>query len=371
MKINLAIFTVFLLICLIISSPASAFKLIEAGDSLTIDEVIDDDIYVAGGDIIIEGTVLGDVIAAGGSVKVEGNITGDLMVGAGEVFINGNVGDDVRLGAGNLNVNGRIEGDLVAGTGEMLISDDASIGGDLVFGSGKAVLNGDVGGNVTGGSEDLTLAGTIDGDVDLEVDNLNILPSARINGKLEYSGPEEATIPDGAVIEDVDYTRDDSRGEERGERASPGLWIIRYLSLLIIGLIFLALFPERTTAVSQAIPVAPLKNLGVGFIIAVAAFVVSLMLLISVIGIPAGLFLLSLTLFNLYAARVYFGLWLGKLALSKLGVDSKPWMDMTLGLFLLLILTSIPWIGGLVYLVATLIVIGSIYYAYRGFARLN
>ncbi|WP_406661521.1 hypothetical protein V7O66_03115 [Methanolobus sp. ZRKC3] len=365
MKLSLSILTMFLVLLLIISSPVSAFKVIEAGDTITMDEVIDDDIYIAGGDISIKGTVLGDVIAAGGIVEITGNVTGDVVVAAGEVTINGNVGDDVRVVSGTLTVNGNIGDDLLAGTGELLISDDASIGGDLVFGSGDAAIRGDVGGNVTGGGEDVTLTGIIDGDVDLQVEKLNVLSSARINGKLEYSGPNEAIIPSGVVAEEVDFTRYNTGRKEMDDSSSPGLWIIKYLSLLVIALISLGLFPKRTIAISQAIPVLPLKNLAVGFLALAAALVGSLVLFITVIGIPAGLLLLFTTLFALYAVRIYFGLWLGKLTLSKLGVDSKPWMDMALGLFLLLILTSIPWIGGLLYLLVTLIAIGSIYYTYK------
>jgi len=369
MKLNLSMLTIVFVLLLIFSSPASAFKAIEAGDTVTIDEVIDDDIYVAGDNIIIKGTVLGDVFAVGGLVEITGNVTGDVMVGAGDVIINGNVGDDVRVGAGTLTVNGVIGDDLLAGTGELVVSDDASIGGDVVIGSGQAVFRGDVGGNVSGGSGDMTLAGYVGGDVDMDVDKLNVLPSAHINGNLRYSSPNEATIPSGIVMEDIDFTREEMRKEDRVKTSSLVWWIISYLSLLIIGLISLSLFPDRTIAISQTIPVVPLRNLAVGLLIAVGAFVGSILLLITVIGIPAGILLLFTIIYVLYAARLYFGLWVGKLAFSKLGVDSRPWMEMTLGLLLLFILTSLPWIGGLLQLVVTLIAIGSSYYAYKGFTQ--
>jgi hypothetical protein len=351
---------------LIFSSPASAFKAIEAGDTVVMDEVIDDDIYVAGDNIVIKGTVLGDVIAAGGIVEITGNVTGDVMVGAGEVIINGNVGDDVRVGSGTLTVNGVIGDDLLAGTGDLFVSDDSTIGGDVVFGSGQTMLRGDVGGNVSGDSGDMTLAGTIGGDVDLDVDKLIVLSSAHINGNLTYSSPNEATIPSGIVMEDIDFTVKDTTKEDRVRTSSFLWWIVSYLALLIIGLISLGLFPDRTITISQAIPVTPLRSLAIGLLMVAGAIMGSIVLLITVIGIPASILLLFITLFVLYAGRIYFGLWVGKVAFSKLGLDSKPWMEMTLGVFLLFILTSLPWIGGLLYLVVTLIAIGSMYYTYKG-----
>ena len=369
MKLNLSVLTMVFVLLLISSSPASAFKIIEAGDTVTMDEVIDDDIYVAGDNIIIRGTVLGDVFAAGVFVEITGNVTGDVMVGAGDVIINGNVGDDVRVGAGTLTVNGMIGDDLLAGTGDLVVSDGASIGGDVVFGSGQAVLRGDVGGNVSGVGEDVTVAGYVGGDADLRMDKLNVLPSAHINGNLKYSSPNEAAIPPGIVMGDTDFTRGDMRKEDHNKKSSFAWWFISYLSLLVIGLISLGLFPDRTIAISQTIPVVPLRGLAVGLLIAVGAFAGSIVLLVTVIGIPTGILLLFTIMFVLYAARIYFGLWVGKLTFSRLGMDSKPWMEMTLGLLLLLILTSLPLIGGLLQLVVTLIAIGSIYYTHKGFTQ--
>lgn len=369
MKINLSVLTMVFVLLLIFSSHASAFKTIEAGDTLTMDEVIDDDIYVAGDNIFIRGTVLGDVFAAGGLVEITGNVTGDVMVGAGNVIINGNVGDDVRVGAGTLTVNGVVGDDLLAGTGNLVVSDGASIGGDVVFGGGQAVFRGDVGGNVSGGGEDVTLAGDVGGDADLQVNKLNVLSSARINGNLKYSSPSEAAIPAGIVMGDIDFTRGEMRKEDHDRTSSFAWWFVSYLSLLVIGLISLGLFPDRTIAISQTIPVVPLKSLAVGLLIAVGAFLGSIVLLVTVIGIPTGILLLFTILFVLYAARIYFGLWFGKLAFSRLGRDSKPWMEMALGLLLLFILTSLPLIGGLIQLVVTLIAIGSIYYTYKGLTQ--
>lgn len=364
MKVHLS---VILALLVIFSIPASAFTTIEAGEAATVSvtTVIEDDLYIAGGNVIIQGTVLGDLIAAGGIVEISGNVTGDVMAGAGNVIINGEVGDDVRVGAGNVIINGNIADDLIVGTGTLFLADDAMIGGDAVFGSGQVELRGDVGGDILGGAEDVTLAGYVDGDVELGVASLNILPTASINGSLKYSGPEEAEIPSGVVKEDITFIEYVDEIEEDERVTGAGFvvwWLIKYLSLVLVGLVSLAIWPKRTYLVADRIKESPLKNFGLGFLLVIAGFVGSILLFVTVIGVPLGFALLFLTLFDLYATRIFFGLLIGKYIFSKLGRESKPWLEMVIGVFLLLILTSIPFVGFLIYLLVTFMAIGAVYH---------
>lgn len=345
------------IIFFIFSNPATAFKVLEEGESVSADTVIDDDLYIAGDNVIIKGVVLGDVVALGGLVEISGNVTGDVIACGGNVIINGYVGDDVRAGTGLLMVNGHVGGDLVAGAGNIIVSEDADIGGDVVFGCGQMELMGDVGGDVTGGTGDMTLAGNVGGDVELEVGELNLLPGARITGNLTYTGLKEATIPSGAVFKDTNFIK---KEERIGVSPIMG-WLARYLSLLVIGLLALALLPNRTAAISRAIPDRSLTNLALGVLLVVAGSVGSILFFITVIGIPLGMLLLFATAAVLYAARLFIGLWLGRVIFSRLGRESRPWMDMVLGLFVLFILTSLPWIGFLIYLLVTFIAIGSLF----------
>ncbi|MCG7849482.1 MAG: hypothetical protein MIO93_09940, partial [ANME-2 cluster archaeon] len=46
-----------------------------------------------------------------------------------------------------------------------------------------------------------------------------------------------------------------------------------------------------------------------------------------------------------------------------------PWMDMVLWVLVLCILTSLPWVGGVVYLVVTFMVIGVMFNTMRGAAK--
>lgn len=362
MYIRVFIYAIILTVIFIFNNPASAFNVLETGESVSVETVIDDDIYIFGDNVLISGTVLGDVIAFGGLVSISGNVTGDVTAAAGNVIIDGYVGDDVRVGAGTLTVNGFVGDDMVAGSGNIVVSDDAKIKGDVVFGSGAVDLRGDVTGNVTGGADTVKLSGNVGGNVELDVKYLNVFPGARINGNLTYTGPEEAEIQSDIVGRDITFNERPLREKEERIGASSIIWwFTKYLALLVVGLLVLAVFPNRIPAAARAVPEGALMNLAAGFLLVVAGFVGSILLFVTVIGIPLGLLLLFMTVGVLYTVRLIFGLWLGGMIFSRLGKESRPWMDMVLGLFLLLIFTSLPWVGIWIYLAVTLIATGALF----------
>ena len=362
---------VVLTILLLVSSSASAVLDYKDKEIVSADTVIDDDLLIYGDNIDIRGTVLGDVMAFGESVRISGNVTGDVMACGGKVTISGIVGDDVRIGAIEVVMEGNVGDDVFVGATTVEVSEEAYIGGDMVFGSGRMDVWGEVAGNIEGRAGDVVLAGPVGGNVELEVGNINVLSTARINGTIEYTSPRKVTIPPSTVIQEVSFTRQEPTGIFNiPETISIFIgWIIRFVYLLIIALLVLVLLPDHVEAVARNIPENPILNLAMGFALVVIGFVGSVVFMVTVIGIPIGLILLFATLFALYAARLYFGLWLGRLIFSRLGKESKPWMDMVLGVLVLFILTSLPWVGGLIYLVVTFMVIGVIFSTMRGSAK--
>lgn len=367
MTTRILLSTLIITMLLILSIPASAFTVLQSDEFVGIDTVINDDLYIFGDDIIIQGTVLGDILACGKLLDIPGNVTGDVMACAGTVIINGNVEDDVRVCTGTLIVNGNVGGDLLVFGGNVVVSDDANINGDVIFSSGQMELIGDVGSNVIGESGDVKLAGEVDSNVKLKVDKLTVLPGTKINGMLTYTSPKEAIIPPGTVVKEINFIEKVEDEEGMIGSFSVILWFIQYLAMLVIGLLILTLLPNRTEAVARTIPDGVLMNLAMGFLLILAGFVGSILLFLTVIGIPLGIMLLFMTFAVLYGAKLFFGLWLGNVIFSRLGRETKPWINMALGLFVLFILTSLPWIGFWIYLLVTFIAVGGLFSEKRRF----
>ena len=91
---------------------------------------------------MVDGTIEGDLVAAAGMVTINGTVAGDLVVGSGQVYLNGEVTGDVRAGAGDLSVSGTVGEDLAAGAGNLTIAEGGEIEGNLVFAAGIVLMNG-------------------------------------------------------------------------------------------------------------------------------------------------------------------------------------------------------------------------------------
>lgn len=133
-------------------------------DTVVIDEMIDDDLYVSGGTVEINDDVSGDLVAfgaqvtvnddiygdalvIGGIVNINGDIRGSLYIGAGIVSVDGNIDQDLNIGGGTVTVNGNVKDDLRVGAGKVDIKSD-TIGGDVLIGASQGGI-----------SKDTTIAG--------------------------------------------------------------------------------------------------------------------------------------------------------------------------------------------------------------------
>ena len=116
-KRSLIAFGLLLLVSLLLAGPVLAAEF-ETGDVITIDEDVDDDLYVAGSEITVNATIHGDLIAVGGEITINGTVEGDFWAAAGRIRIYGTVTDDVRMAGSDL---------ILSSTGQV---------GDDLFGAG-------------------------------------------------------------------------------------------------------------------------------------------------------------------------------------------------------------------------------------------
>ncbi|MBP2030972.1 cytoskeletal protein CcmA (bactofilin family) [Methanohalophilus levihalophilus] len=329
---------------------AGAVTTFSADGNVDIIDNTTDDLYLAGGEVNVIGDVYGDVVAAGGEVTIDGDVYGDVILAGGNVIINGDVEDDVRVAAGNVLIAGNIGDDVVAATGNFFLATPATIGGDLHLTSGKAFFYGDIEGDVSGGVEELLLGGTINGTLDLDVRSYEMLPEATIAGETD------------AEVEEITSQDSDERGFGT---LNAGLWIFRLVMLLLTGLFLVGVLPERMHRMADELPERTLQKAGIGLLVLIATIFGTVFLLITVIGIPLASVVLLLLAFVLYSARTIVALWLGEFILAKVRPESGAYASMTVGIIVLFVLSSLPFIGWWVFWIATFISMGAIYYLTR------
>lgn len=403
------------LVCLalvVLIPPAQAFEG-RAGDTVVIaaGEVIDDDLYVGAGSFTLEGAVKGDLVVVGSTIEINGTVEGDLMAAGQSVTVNGVVMDDARIAGAVLTLRGNAQiADDVIGAGYSLETQaGSSVGGDLVFGGYQALLAGDIEEDVSAGAGGLALRGSVGGNVDADVGEpgdqppfspfmfmpgmpavpsvspgLTVGEGAKVGGNLDYTSAAEVDIPAGSVAGEI--TRQAPVVEAEEEAPSPTVQLLdhlrRFVALLLVGLLMLWLVPAGTQRVADVLQARLLPSLGWGVVSIAAVILAFLVILVAMIllavvlgfvtldnlvGIVIVLGLLALfvlaVLFAIavaYVTKIAVSFSGGRLILARLNPEwagGRVW-PLVVGLVIFVILTAIPWLGGLINLVVVLLGLG-------------
>lgn len=359
--------TIILTLMIIISFSVIGYADKNAKDNFVLakDELVNRDLFLGAGYIKILGNVNGDIFAVGGDFENNGHINGDIILGAGNSIIGGKVDGDLRIGAGRVVVNGEIGRNATVLSSDILLEKDSAINGNLNILSGKVTLNGFVGGDFRASAENVLINGLVKGDVEVGSSTLTFGPDAKINGNLTYRSADEMLVPEGVVDGEVIRKEPvaDENFEENRRKAEEGIKVfhvvrkaISILSYLIIGTILILMFTDFMKKTALTIQEKPLFSLGLGFVGLIVIPIAALLVMITVIGIPIGIISLMGYGVLLYLAKLPAALWIGSKILKG---ENKPLLPMILGIFILMLVSFIPYLGNLVSFAAMVFGIGS------------
>ncbi|MFC1711903.1 hypothetical protein ACFLZ1_04980 [Patescibacteria group bacterium] len=324
-----------------------------------VDEVIDRDYFITGETVKFFGTINGDLYAAGGQVIIDGVVNGDLLVAGGQVTIDGKISQDVRAAGGQISINADIGRNLTVAGGSVDVTSSANIFGSLVGAGGNLSLSAPVAGHVNLGVGNLTLASIIGGDVVAGLGTATLTPKAQIAGDFEYWSEEDISMSTGATVAGKLLRKETKIGglekEEfevaktefiKGAKKFSGVMkVVGFLATLLVGLLFVTLFPKYSQEAVNTLNKKSLLSLGVGFLTLFFAPLIFLLVFITVIGIPLALILLGLWLIDLYLAKVIVSFWIGSFVLQKLDKKkTSPAVAYILGLLIFSVLASLPFV---------------------------
>lgn len=270
------------------------------GGSLVIkkDEIVHT-VTVAGGSLNVEGTITGDVVIAGGSAKILG---GGRVVGNATVF------------GGSLKVerDGRIDGDIGIVGGTLKREEGAVIGGRVVDENHKGHIH------VTAGDR----------------------------GTKTEVAPDEAPARSRIfqVIQEV------------------GQSMTRMALLFVLGCVLLALLAPRMERLRVEIASRPMRSFALGVVGAVvgsiAAAILIVLLCITVVGIPVALVGILLSILAVYGAIASVLTTVGAALFGHR--TANPYLHLLFGCALFLVLSFIPWIGGIATFALTMTAVGAL-----------
>ncbi len=323
-------------------------------------------LYLAGENPTVDANVLGDLAVAGGTVTVNGDVEDSILAAGGTLNVFGATGGNLRVAGGTVTLDGTVGGDVVVFGGEVTLGTKSVVAGDVIVFGGTVNMRGTISGSVkssSGGT--VTISGKTAGDVELyNAGEVKLDAAAVIEGKLKYSAEQEATIASGAKVGKTEFTKVstmNSAGQTVADRA--GGIVISILMGLISLLVFIKLLPKFSAQVLEAAMVKPLRNFWVGFVAIVVTPFALLLLLITFVGwgVLWYVFLAYLAFFAF--TGTLSALLVGSFAwkyLRKEEMLTVNWKTASLGVVLYVLVSVIPFVGGVFGLVVGWTVFGAL-----------
>jgi hypothetical protein len=345
----------------------------QANNSVSIPSgtTINDDLYIGGGNVTIDGKITGNVFIGGGTVTVNGEIGKSVFIGGGTVTVSGKIGDDVLASGGQVYLSGPVANDAVIAGGTVIVNKGASIGRDLLLGSGTVSMGGDVGRNLWAGVSDLTLTGKVKGNVRFDGKTLRLDDGSSVGGNLTYTSPDKATIAAGAaVVGKTTYHKTSTQTNQNTNNSGAAavavlfgiFWFFVFLlGRILLGLVLIALMPRGFRYVADAIKDKPWASFGLGAAVLFVTPFACVLAAITLVGLPLAGGALTIYSMAIYLSMIVTGLWLGRWLLSLVMKRQPNQMaSMALGVFLLALVTAIPFLGWLVSLVSVMFGVGAL-----------
>ena len=324
-------------------------------------------LYIAGGNVLSAGKIDGELVAAGGIVLVNGPVLGDLFVGGGNITVLSDVSGNLRAGGGTTIINGKVGGDALVGGGQTTIS-GAGVGGDVIWAGGTLRIEAPVKGNLQLAGKQVVIDAPVQGSVTFRGGTLTLGKNTVINGDLDYTAQQVATIESGAVVKGAtNFT------PEKKVPSAPSVAVIagivsffifwKFLSLLLLALILGLFFSRFTRTVVRTAMDSPLLEMGRGLVVLIVLPVVSVMLLFTLIGIPLGILGLISYVALLLVASALAAITTGSLVHKwyyKAAEYKVSWQIILLGVVVYTIVGLIPFLGALYKFLLILLALGAI-----------
>ena len=305
----------------------------------------------SGDNVKVNDTINGDSAIAGNIIDMLGNIDGIGFMAGQTINLDGDLEYGFLAGQ-DININGNVSKNIYAAGSTINFSKDANVGRDI-FIAGKTVnLDGTLDRNVNISAEKVIInKGTIiNGNISINTQNLIIQKDVVIKGKLEYNKDAENKIN-----KDVSIGKIIKKDVQEAPKVDTKAMLISILNMVVVFLVITIIIPNTFNKVENLYKKNNnyLKSIGIGLLILICTPIISLILLVSNIGMYLGVILALLYVIALFLSCIFAGFILGKLLfvnLMKLNINN--YLAGIMGIVLLKLLMLIPIFGTILGLIA-------------------
>jgi len=307
------------------------------GEIVEVKGVVNGDVYAVGEEILVQGIVNGDVIAAAGNIVIEGEIRGNLRAVAENIRISGIVEKNVTVAAGftEMTSDSLLNSGIIAfGNGVRL---SGLVKGDLKIFSQQALIESEIGSDAEVWSERIILEnGAKLHDLTYHSENQpDISSQATISGKLIKGEGALFSAGVGARYFSNSLNNYFNRGRLFFK-------LLSFVWAIIWGLFMLRYFPKMFQSFTESLSESVVKSVFVGLGIMILVPILSIILIVTIIGIPFGLFLFFVFIIFSYFAKITFSYWLGRKLIKE---DKKLYLSLVVGLLIYYFLGYVGFLG--------------------------
>jgi hypothetical protein len=245
--------------------------------------------------------------------------------------------------------------DLIVLTGQAHVLEGETFDTVMIF-DGPATIEGTVTHSVVAFNGPVTISGSVAEEVMAFNGTITVQSGATVGGDLVSR--TDPVVEEGAVVEG-EIGRDPGRLFRDpfpfiGRLAS---WLAVSVSILLLGVLLLALAPRAADAVDTAWRSAVGPSVGWGLMLLIGLPILAILAFITLVGIPFGVGL-ALGLFLIYSLGYTAGAWVLGRALLK--PPTSRFVAFLVGLVILRAVALVPILAGIVGTIATLVGLGTI-----------
>lgn len=310
-------------------------------------------VSIQGENVDIDGDVTGDVFVLAHRVTVRGKVRGNLFAGAQDLEISGEVAGSVYAIGAHTIVSGKVGQNVYSLSESFSLGSDARVERDLWLRTSGAAVEGRVGRDLYARGRWIEVRGKVERDFWVRDLRVSVMPTAKIGGNIhaELEEGEQIEFSPGAELGGEVLTRvlarEHGSGLSRFRNAAFYLWFgLRIAAAFLVGLLLHAIAPRLFGGQLESSGDF-FRCMGIGLVTILAVPAALALVFLTLAGIPVAVFGWWSYVTALYCSGIVIAALIGTSILQPRSDETSAFgLPLLLGIFLVTLGMSLPFVGG-------------------------
>jgi len=307
--------------------------------------------------VLIDYDIVGSSIVAGTNVSITNDIDGAALIFGETINLNSNIEYSAIFGS-DITISGKIKDAIIFGS-SILLNESSNIERDVIIYGTTVSISGLINRDITIYADEVKIDSVqVAGDIYINAKEIIITENSNIMGILSHNDDAIIEIADSATVKETITFDNEVEDETIIDKIIS--YAMTLIGFLVVFAVILFISPKLINRISKEKD-RIVKNMGYGIITLLLVPIISLVLIFTEVGLPLGLITLSIYVILIYTSIIVTGYLLGHLINKKvLKKKITPYLEGILGITIVFILVSIPYVGSALYFINLIISLGII-----------